>query len=989
MAETVLSISLKEYKKEIDELKGALLSLEKGSKEYGVILTEIREKEAKLKEVMSDVKKTADASEDTMNGLKQKLKELKQEIGNEKLGSDKFNELSKSIAETTDKLKDLEAQQGTYSRNVGNYESATASLKSQLKELTQQMAEMLASGVSPTDKAFVELAKKAGDMKDAMDDARSSISHFADDTKGLATVVDLAKTGAAAYGAFKGTLSLFGIENENVNKSLETMVAITTTLNSLQTLQTALVDRSSITYRLYHSVIEALGLSKTKLNTATATEATTTTASTATVKAHTGAMVADTAATGAATVATNIFKKALISTGIGAIVVLIGTLIANLGDLANGFKKIGEWLVTAGKWIGKTTGLIKEQTKAEQEAILTARSEEAALKRRIEIEKRYIDKQKELNESNGKLMASFVQLKGIWESLSTVQERTQFIEKYKNEMSSLGLEINNVNDAERVFSTEGLKAFAKSIEMRARLTIIQEKLNQKLKEMMELESGASKGTHGKSALGQRLQEEIDDLTAQAVELTKMIETATPTKHSTKTTKTTSGKDKKEDVSGEMDKFERSLDEQIAAIEYAYDLLSAKGEATVKDEIEKVSSIYTVTNNMIQREIEDRNRQLENTKITAEQRKQIQDELYDLEQERIDVEREYTIESEKLKLKARKETLDEIKKSTADAIQSENASFKSSSIVSIYTEMLKDAEPEVASSIVRMLSVSDEDKEQIIDNIALLNSDKEEVIYQYYLQEEDAEYQHQQNLLQIQKDALVQMGIEFGEDSEEYLAQKQLVYDQEEQIARKHFANLEKMENQHAKSTKKNNKLTKDNYIDMARGIGSIMDSVAGMMEDDIRNKEENGEITKEEAEKQFETVKALQIVSATIDMLSGAVQAYTTAQSLGPIAGPIVGGINAAAVTAMGIANINQIKSQKFGSSSTSGASTPSQATREAVNIDFSGVSVNPLLDEQADINRMTTLSETQEKEQRVVILQSDIYDSMKQVEVRQSNTTF
>ena len=974
MAETVLSISLKEYKKEIDELKGALLGLEKESKEYGVILTEIREKEAKLKEVMSDVKKTADASSDTMNGLKQKLKELKQEIGNEKLGSDKFNELSKSIMETTDKLKDLEAQQGTYSRNVGNYESATASLKSQLKELTQQMAEMLASGVSPTDKSFVELAKKAGDMKDAMDDARSSISHFANDTKSLATVVDLAKTGAAAYGAFKGTLSLFGIENENVNKSLETMVAITTTLNSLQTLQTAMIDRSSITYRLYHSVIESLGLSKTKLNTATATEATTTTASTATIKAHTGAMVADTAATGAATVATNIFKKALISTGIGAVVVLVGTLIAHLGDLVDGIKSVCSW-------VGKATGLIKDNTEAEK------RQAEAA-KRDKENQEALARTEQDLATKNAELSATFQTLKARWDQLDTVEEKRKFVERYKNEMSALGVEINNVNDAENFFSTEGAMNFARSIEIRAKLAIAQQKLMQKIQQIQKSEAEDALTPGYLYSEKNLILAEITDLYKELEALQTKYQSKQQTK-TTKPTKTTSGKDNKEDVSGEMEKFERSLDEQIAAINYAYDLLEARGEATVKDEIEKVSSIYIVTNNMIQREIEDRQKQLENTKITAEQRKQIQDELYELEQKRIDVEREYTIESERLKLNARKETLDEIKKLTADAIQSENESFKSSSIVSIYTEMLKDAEPEVASSIVRMLSVSDEDKEQIIDNIALLNSDKEEVIYQYYMQEEDAEYQHQQNLLQIQKDALVQMGIEFGEDSNEYLTQKQLVYDQEEQIARKHFENLEKMENQHAKSTKKNNKLTKDNYIDMARGIGSIMDSVASMMEDDIRNKEENGEITKEEAEKQFETVKSLQIVAATIDMFSGAVQAYATAQSLGPIAGPIVGSINAAAVTAMGIANINQIKSQKFGSSSTSGASTPAQATREAVNIDFSGVSVNPLLDEQADINRMTTLSETQPSEQRVYILQSDIADSQRQVEVRQSNTTF
>ena len=108
--------------------------------------------------------------------------------------------------------------------------------------------------------------------------------------------------------------------------------------------------------------------------------------------------------------------------------------------------------------------------------------------------------------------------------------------------------------------------------------------------------------------------------------------------------------------------------------------------------------------------------------------------------------------------------------------------------------------------------------------------------------------------------------------------------------------------------------------------------------------------------------------------------------------GPIIGGINAAAVTAMGIAQIQQIKQQKYNSSGN--ISSPSAAGAGSVQtVDFQNVSVNPLIDEQRDLNSMTTLSETkdedEQKDQRVYILQSDLTDSQNQVEIRQNQSTF
>ena len=66
----------------------------------------------------------------------------------------------------------------------------------------------------------------------------------------------------------------------------------------------------------------------------------------------------------------------------------------------------------------------------------------------------------------------------------------------------------------------------------------------------------------------------------------------------------------------------------------------------------------------------------------------------------------------------------------------------------------------------------------------------------------------------------------------------------------------------------------------------------------------------------------MQIAVATIQTITGAITAFMTAQQLGFPWGTIIGTIQAAAVTAAGIANIAKIKSTTLGSSASGGGSS-------------------------------------------------------------------
>ena len=163
------------------------------------------------------------------------------------------------------------------------------------------------------------------------------------------------------------------------------------------------------------------------------------------------------------------------------------------------------------------------------------------------------------------------------------------------------------------------------------------------------------------------------------------------------------------------------------------------------------------------------------------------------------------------------------------------------------------------------------------------------------------------------------------------------------------------------STKSKSKLTAEQIVgstmEVANATSGLMSALADMYESDEKN-----------AEKNAKKIKALRIASATIDMLNGAVAAFASAQTLPPPFGQIVGAANAAAVIAMGVANINKIKSTNSTGGGASSATAPTPAVVSAPNVDTNLQSVRNVTSasEEERLNQMA-------KDQRVYIVSSDI----------------
>ena len=171
----------------------------------------------------------------------------------------KQNELKAQYAALNQELKDFDASLGNHQRNVGDYGQATKNLKQELREFQLEMANMLDNGVSKADPQFVELAKKAGSLKDAMSDAGEEINRFASDTKGLDDVINIAQSATAAFELYNGTMSAFGIETDGAEEAIQRLMGAMSIIQSLQTLSETL-QNGSATARLFNTAMKVTGV---------------------------------------------------------------------------------------------------------------------------------------------------------------------------------------------------------------------------------------------------------------------------------------------------------------------------------------------------------------------------------------------------------------------------------------------------------------------------------------------------------------------------------------------------------------------------------------------------------------------------------------------------------------------------------------------------------------------------------------------------------
>jgi hypothetical protein len=288
-----------------------------------------------------------------------------------KIADQSSDELAKSIGQTANQLQILgkEGKTSTDEFNklntslknqISSYEKVSTgatSMRSGIRATREELAKMLLSGEANTAQLY-KMAKAGGELSDAMGDASQAISVMASDTFPLDSMLQGVQSITAGFQVAEGAMALFGVENEDLQKTLVRLNALMAITSGLQQLQNSLQKTSALSLG-FNVVMQ---------------------------KAYTLAV-------GESTGAMKIFRLALVSTGIGALVVGLGLAITAFMKWREEANKASEALKLNNKITDEANENIANERANLTELLAIARNETLSKQERQraieEINKRY------------------------------------------------------------------------------------------------------------------------------------------------------------------------------------------------------------------------------------------------------------------------------------------------------------------------------------------------------------------------------------------------------------------------------------------------------------------------------------------------------------------------------------------------------------------------------------------------------------------------
>ena len=324
------------------------------------------------------------------DGLTPTLKNVKQELQN--TGNVAKTELTK----ITERFEQIE--------------KSSMPVKREIKAITDLMAKMNAEGMSNDLDVYKQMAARAGELTDALGDARQAARLLSSDTANLDAGIQAFSGLAAAATTFTGVLGLLGIENENTEQAILKVQSALAVLNGVQEIANVL-NKDSILMLKLKQIQMAI--------------------STATTTANTGATALNTAATAANTMALKAWNVA---------------------------KAIGKALI--GDWTGLLivgAGALATYAIATSDSTDKNKEQNESIKEQEEAQKALTDT---YESTLSKTISKYTVLQAKWNSLGKdLKAKEQFIKSNANEFKNLGLSIHSVADAEKIFvnNTENVK----------------------------------------------------------------------------------------------------------------------------------------------------------------------------------------------------------------------------------------------------------------------------------------------------------------------------------------------------------------------------------------------------------------------------------------------------------------------------------------------------------------------------------------------------
>lgn len=356
------------------------------------------------------------------------------------------------------------------------------SLRTRLREVKEQLTEMEAAGQRGTT-AYREMQEEAAKLSRSWAGAQKQVKALAHAQRGIQGFVSGLQGLTAAASVAQGAVGLFGGENDKLQQIMLRVQSVMSISIGLQQVQQTLNKNSAFSLVTLNGLKEwwnkllVIGRGEQIAETAAKTADTTATV------ANTASKGANALATGQSAAAEGIDTASKISNTIAA---KTGT-IANIG-LAGAFRMVGAaiksipvfgWIATAIAAIVAVIGVMVKRTnearKAAKEAFNTA------IKKQEEFNKAVADKAAEQITIYNKLSREY---KNLGSSLN-VQKK--FIKDNQDAFHGLGVQINNVNDANNYLIKKSNDVIA-ALMAQARAAAAFDMAREKQKKLIQLQS---------------------------------------------------------------------------------------------------------------------------------------------------------------------------------------------------------------------------------------------------------------------------------------------------------------------------------------------------------------------------------------------------------------------------------------------------------------------------------------------------------------------
>lgn len=788
-------------------------------------------------EIVKVIKIEAQGSEQSVKQLRQEISTLRDALLNTEKGSDEYNATVEKLTNTQKKLNDVMSAGKT---NFSGRKQELRALKAELENLEVGTAEYNAT------------FQKAAQITHQLQEQQEMLKYSAADVgTQLSNVVSIGSSMAAGFNAVNAVMALTGSKSEELEKTMVKLQAGIALVQGMQGLEGMQKRIGGLVNGLTEMIFKT-----TETTTAVGAE-------TVAVQANATAQEANTVATAGATVATNAFKKALVATGIGAIIVLLGTLIAHWDE----FKEM--------------VGLSNEK---------------------LDQFRDFMDKAR-------------VVISGVANALANI-----LLVPIKNTITAISTLGTVIAD---VFQGKFRQA---AIDAKEGISKIIETTKDGFNVIENYQEGAAR-TEAKIQ-EEKTRKALENSTRELEEVIKDNEAKY-------------GSDWKYTEEG------KKLYDQY----YAQKLKLAEKDKQEYREVNREKMAY------------DREYAEHNKKVKADTVKTTQD-AADKE----------LAEIERIKKRAEDAAKDELQLLT-EKFNEELALFEKYNIDT--TALTEEYEAKKAAIEEKRRQAEEEANRQ-----ALALKERElEQIEQIQKRAEDSqktELQLLEEKYETEKALYEKYQIDITDLTIEYEAKRKEI---EDRIAQEK-AEKAKADEQAAKDAI-NAQI--DMYRHLAEAIGEIFGSIGDILEEDIKNKVKNGQLTQEEGEKQFKAVKAFQIAQATIQTISGAIAAYMSCQQTYPQpAGTIIGAVQAAAVTAAGIAQIAKIKNTQLNGG---GGSTVSTMTASAVQTEPEQYTPQMYQNPTGE-SEITRLADNI-KAQKVYVVESEISEAQRRSKVRVTESTW